>query len=130
MKRAGVRVIGQRRGWDCGIAALAMLLDKPYGDVSAAARELLNPRNGMSIKDAERVAAHLGKPVTRIARRRDYLDGQTGMLAVAGEGVDKSGHWVIVKAGAIIDPFTSRVWAIAEYMAYMKARPCTLLVAA
>lgn len=133
-KRRGVKVISQRKGWDCGVASLAMLTGKPYGDVMALARanvsEQKRKRYGLVTYELEDIAMQLGQPLKRIYRRRDYLFGQTGILGLLGGAMDKRGHWVILKAGAIVDPDGGEVWAVDDYLKRYKARPCTLLVAA
>lgn len=132
--RRGVKLVAQRKDWDCGVAALAMLLALPYGDVSAAVRSVVTgPRlksRGLILKEAEAVAAYLGHPLRRVYRRRDYLTGQVGMLGLIGGQMDRAGHWVVVKNDQILDPDGGEVWSVEDYLVKHKARPCTLLVAA
>lgn len=134
MKRGGVRVTSQRKSWDCGVACLAMLLSRPYGDVSAIVREAVDPqkakRRGLIIGDMVFVALMFGADLEARRRKAGYLDGQTGILGVIGGGMDRAGHWVVLKAGVIIDPDDGKVWTVADYMAHHKSRPTTLLVEA
>lgn len=131
-RRRGVTLIAQRKDWDCGVAALAMLLDTPYGDVAAAVRSVVtSPRlkaRGLIVREAEDVAAYLGMPLARIYRRRDYLKDRTGMLGLLGERLHPAGHWVVLKSNQILEPDGGSVWDVDAYLAAHKARPCTLLV--
>lgn len=126
---SGVKVIPQRKRWDCGVASLAMLLAVPYGDVSAATRRIVvGYRNGMTIRAMEAVAEELGKPLTRVYRKKDYLANATGILGLLWDGSKDKGHWVVVKGGAIVEPDGGEVWDAIDYMTRHKARPATLLV--
>ena len=133
MKRRGITVTRQRHGWDCGVAALAMLLGIPYGDVAAAARHLWGStkpsRRGLGIYHLEQMAEHLGRRLVRVYRMKgDYLDGRTGVLGINGGAMCWAGHWVVLKAGAIVDPDGGEVWARGDYFKRTKSRPATLLV--
>lgn len=139
MKRRGVKVTGQRHDWDCGIASLNMLIAKPYGDVAAVARDLIASgiidgakvrRRGLTIPDMQILADSFGVALRPIARGRGYLEGQTGILGMLGGEMDRAGHWVVLKAGAIVDPDGSEVWSVDDYVKRTKARTVTLLVEA
>jgi ABC-type bacteriocin/lantibiotic exporter with double-glycine peptidase domain len=126
---SGVKVIPQRKRWDCGVASLAMLLAVPYGDVSAATRRVVvGYRYGLTIRAMEAVAEELGKPLVRVYRKKDYLRNATGILGLLWEGSKDKGHWVVVKGGAIVEPDGGEVWDALEYMKRHGARPATLLV--
>lgn len=130
MTRTGVVVIRQRKSWDCGIAALAMLLDVPYGDVSAVVRRIVEQpkRKGLLLYHLEAVSRELGYPLRRIYRKQDYLENATGILGLNGGQMDKHGHWVVIKGGSIVDPDGGEVWNGLDYLKRFKARPATLLV--
>lgn len=139
MKRRGVKVIGQRKSWDCGIACLSMLLGKPYGDVAAFARDLLacgiiDPvlahRRGLVIWDMQVLADGFSVALKPIARSRGYLENATGILGMLGGEMDPAGHWVVIKAGVIVDPDGSEVWSVDDYVQRTHARTATLLVEA
>lgn len=131
-RRRGVKVIAQQHRWDCGVAALAMLLGLPYGDVAAVTRALYGStyptKRGLGIYHLEAIAQALGRSLRRVYRRKDYLAGQTGVLGVNGGEMNWAGHWVVVKAGAIVDPDGAEVWDALDYLRRYKARPATLLV--
>ena len=133
MKRRGVKVTAQRHDYDCGIAALSMLLREPYGDVAALVREAVEPRKlrrrGMTIGDVQRAAAWFGAELRPVWRRRGYLeDYHSGILGMIGGAMDKAGHWVVLKAGAVVDPDGGEVWALEDYTARHKCRSTVLLV--
>jgi ABC-type bacteriocin/lantibiotic exporter with double-glycine peptidase domain len=137
VKRRGVKVVNQRKSWDCGVACLAMLLGKPYGDVAAFARDLIASdlldvwrlhKRGLVIHDMQLLADGFGVALRPVPRQEGYLDGQTGILGMLGGEMDPAGHWVVLKAGAIVDPDGSEVWSVEDYMARTKSRTVTLLV--
>jgi ABC-type bacteriocin/lantibiotic exporter with double-glycine peptidase domain len=131
-RRRGVVVQRQRHDWDCGVAALAMLLGLPYGDVAAAARALygttMPTRRGLGIYHLEEMAAALGRTLRRVYKRPGYLTGATGILGMNGGSMCWAGHWVVLKAGVIVDPDGGDVWSVDDYLAETKSRPATLLV--
>lgn len=130
MRRRGVKVVAQRRNWDCGVASLAMLLGVPYGDVSAAVRARYGkaPRRGLGIYHLEELANLLGFALRRIYKRAGYLDGQSGVLGMNGGTMCWAGHWVVLKGGAIVDPDGAEVWGVDDYTRQHKCRTATLLV--
>ncbi len=127
-----VKVIPQRKDWDCGIAALAMLTGKPYGDVSHIVRETVRDpklkQRGLLLRQVEDVAAALGMPLQRVYRSKGYLAQATGILGVNGGMCDPHGHWVVLKDGMVFDPSGAEAWAVADYLRAGKCRPATLLV--
>jgi ABC-type bacteriocin/lantibiotic exporter with double-glycine peptidase domain len=133
-KRRGIKVVSQRKPWDCGLACLAMLTGEPYGDIVVVARDLVDPikarRRGLIIPDMLLVAGVFGMRLRPIRKQKDYLVGRTGILGLVGGDLDRSGHWVMLKAGAIVEPDASppEVWSVLDYLAEHKARLATLLV--
>ena len=131
----GVTVVPQRKEWDCGIAALAMLLHKPYGDIARVAREIA-PRQqlrarGLSLAQVEQVAAYFQTTTERRYRRADasHLLGMTGILGLLSPKMHPAGHWVVLKSGnTVVDPDGGEVWDTDDYLRHWQARPCTLLV--
>lgn len=137
MKRRGVTVLKQRHDWDCGVAALAMLLSHAYGDVAAFARDLIAAdildatklrRRGLVIHELQILADGFGMPLLPVYRAKDYLIGRTGILGMLGGEMDPAGHWVVLKAGAVVDPDGGDVWSVEDYTTRHKCRPTTLLV--
>lgn len=132
MKRRGVTVIRQRHDWDCGVAALGMLLGLSYGDVAATARALYGTtrpnKRGLMLYHLEEIAAASGRELRRVYRSSGYLEGATGILGMNGGEMCWAGHWVVLKAGAIVDPDGGDVWSVDDYTKRHKCRPATLLV--
>lgn len=132
-RKTGIKVTKQRHDWDCGIAALAMLLDKPYGDVVMLARELIDQkklkRRGTIIADLHIIADSFGTALQLIYRKVGYLEGQTGILGMIGGEMDKAGHWVVLKEGkVVIDPDDASVWGVQDYLKRHGCRSTVLLV--
>lgn len=134
MKRRGVRVVPQRRDWDCGVASLAMLLNKPYADVSMVAREQvpaeIRRKYGLHLHHIEAIASRFGAPLARVYRSNGYLLNAKGILGVKGGAMHWAGHWVVLQNNNIIDPDGAESWPVLDYLAAHDARPCTLLVEA
>lgn len=131
-KRRGVVVLRQRHDWDCGVAALAMLLGVQYGDVAASCRAIWGStqptRRGLGLYHLETLAESLGRSLRRVYRQQGYLQGQTGVLGMNGGEMCWAGHWVVLKAGALVDPDGGDVWAIDDYTKRHKCRTATLLI--
>jgi len=132
-RSAGIKVVQQKKDYDCGIAAMAMLLDVSYGDVSAATRALYGTtkpnKRGLLLYHMEAIAEELGARLKRVYKAKNYLSGQTGILGMNGGLMDAAGHWVILKDGdTIIDPDDSSVYKLYDYIEECKCRTATLLV--
>ena len=133
MRARPVQVVAQRHDWDCGVAALSMLLRTPYGDVIATTKRLypVIPRRGLGIVHLEVIAEEFGKHLKRVYKSKDYLlDRPTGILGLNGGEMHWSGHWVMMKEGVIIEPWHERysIYGLKEYLQETKSRPATLLV--
>lgn len=134
MKGCPTRVIRQRHDWDCGVACLAMLLDKDYGDIAAAVKRHypVIPRRGLGLYHLE----HLTRMESNHRLRRIYksatylLDHSLGILGLNGGSCNWAGHWVIWKSGVIIEPSHEKrpVWSLEDYLKDSKSRTATLLV--
>lgn len=110
-----------------------MFCKAPYGDVAALVKAALDPqklrRRGMTIADMQEIGGRFGVELRPVWRRRGYLlEHRAGILGFIGGEMDKAGHWVVLKAGAVVDPDGSEVWDVWEYAAKHKARPSVLLV--
>jgi len=128
----GTKVVPQRRDWDCGVAAIAMLLNAPYADVSQVVRQTIDDpklkRRGLILWQVEKVIEAFGFTVKRVYRKRDYLDGATGILGMNGGTMDEAGHWVMIKEGMILDPDDGSATAADDYIKENKCRPATMVV--
>lgn len=128
-----IRVMKQRHNWDCGVASLAMLFDKPYGDVALLVRDRVDSKKlrkrGMIIADMQLIAGLLGHSFEVIWRKKDYLEGRTGIIGLKGGKMDKAGHWAVLKEGnVIVDPDDGKLYSVAEYLKIGQCRTTILLV--
>lgn len=131
--RKGMQVVKQKNGVDCGLAALAMLIDEPYGDVSAACLSRYGCRtpggDGLAMYHLEELAEMFGSRLKRRYISKGYLIGQTGILGMNGGSMGSTGHWVILKDGdTVIDPDDGKVWSLEDYTKRHKCRTATMLV--
>ena len=132
-KSAGIKVVMQKKDYDCGIAAMAMLVGVPYGDVSAVCRELYGTtkpnKRGLLLYHMEEIGERLGMPLERVYKAKNYLSGKTGILGMNGGKMDSAGHWVVLKDGdTILDPDDGSVYKIFDYVEANKCRPATILI--
>jgi peptidase C39-like protein len=132
-RRTGIKVTKQRHDFDCGVASLAMLVGRPYGDIAAIVRDVVDPkklrRRGMAIYDMQLVASHFGVALAVIHRKKDYLIGRTGIIGLIGGLMDKAGHWAVLKDGAVIaDPDDASIWSVDDYLKRHNCRTTVLLV--
>lgn len=132
-KRIGMHVITQKNNVDCGLAALAMLLGVPYGDVSAACLSRYGARTpnntGLALYHLEELADCFGVPLRRIYISKNYLDGQTGVLGLNRGPIGSDGHWVVLQGGnTVLDPADGTVWNLDDFITKFHYRPATLLV--
>lgn len=98
-----IEPIVQKDGGDCAIAALAMILQKPYVEVSKAAISLFNKphQHGLLTREIIQLGEHLGgKFRSKLAKTID-LDNDTGVLLVRRKGGD---HAVVLFNGVVFDP--------------------------
>jgi hypothetical protein len=132
-KERGVTVVKQRHDFDCGIAALAGLFNKPYGDVAAIVKDRVDSKKlrkrGMIIADMQLVAEQFEHYFEVIWRKKDYLTGKTGILGLKGGKMDKAGHWVLLKEGTVIaDPDDGKLYSVEEYLKIGQCRTTLLLI--
>lgn len=128
----GTIVVSQRHDFDCGYAAIAMLLNVPYGDVSKAVRDNIDDpklkKRGLILWQMEEVLKAFKFKTKRVYRSKGYLEGATGILGLNGGLCAPAGHWVVIKDGMIIDPSGGEVWEVEDYVKAANCRPATLLV--
>ena len=120
-------VIAQRHKMDCGIAALAMLLDVSYERVAILAYALAAkdvPTAGLTMREVQAIAWQCG---SSLDRHRTYeLGTARGILSVRREPT--WWHLVMLQRGVIVDPTGGRVFDATDYLQSQQARACTLLV--
>jgi hypothetical protein len=119
------RVVPGRERNDCAICVLAMYLGVSYEDVlrEVAVRDRpYQGRQGLRLREIERVARALGTSLKRL--RRYDLGTSYGILSLPH-------HVVLLRGGIIVDPepFGGSVWEVEDYLHTYRIRPGTLLVA-
>lgn len=128
----GTTVIRQRTDWDCGVAAIAMLLNIPYNDVAATVRAIITDpklkKRGLILYQLEDVIEYHGFKTKRVYRKKDYLEGATGILGLNGGTMDSAGHWVLLRDGMIVDPSDASVNDPDDYIKENNCRPATMVV--
>ena len=125
----------QRRNYDCGVAALAGFLGVAYEDAyvaAIAASATFRSRQGLSIPDMIAMARGFGRTLTRTHYKRVDLEEHVGILGVNWDRSvwrkhGSQGHWVILRAGTIIDPSGPCYSDAADYLITNKGRAGTLL---
>ena len=112
---AAVEVIVQKTEADCAIAGLAMLLGKPYKDVSVAALKLCSRphRAGLWTPEIVKVAKHLGATL-KVTSPTTIEDDSTGLLIVRKKnGVS---HIVLLFVGVVVDPASGLLYDLSTYL--------------
>jgi ABC-type bacteriocin/lantibiotic exporter with double-glycine peptidase domain len=125
----------QRKGHDCGVAALASFVGSSYEDcyVAAAAQSAtFLRRQGLTIPDMIAMARAFGRTLRPLHYRRVDLDEHIGILGVNWHKSQwkrhgATGHWVILRAGTIIDPSGPSFGDATDYLVVNKGRAGTLL---
>jgi ABC-type bacteriocin/lantibiotic exporter with double-glycine peptidase domain len=125
----------QRQGHDCGVAALASFVGARYEDMycaAIAASDSFMRREGLSIPEMIRMAKGFGRTLVKVHYRHVDLDEHIGILGVNWHRSQwkrhgACGHWVILRAGTIIDPAGPSYADATEYLAINKGRAGTLL---
>ena len=125
----------QRKGYDCGVAALASFLGTTYEDAYVAAVATstdFKRRLGLTIPDMITMAAGFGRRLVRVHYRRVDLDEHVGVLGVNWHQSQwrkhgATGHWVVLRAGTIIDPAGPSYGDAHDYLTANRGRAGTLL---
>lgn len=130
-----MKIHAQRRTHDCGVAALASFIGTTYEDMyvaAAAVSPTFLKRDGLTIPQMIRMASAFGRTLVRRGYRSVDLDEHVGILGVnwhrsAWRRHGSQGHWVILRAGTIIDPVGPSHSDALEYLLCNKGRVGTLL---
>ncbi len=115
---ASIEPMTQKDQGDCGIAALAMILQKPYRDVSEIALKLIRRphKTGLYITDAFRIAAKFGIEMRQLPDPR-LQEEATGLLNVRrGKGKKAEAHMAAMFQGVVIDPADGLLWDLDTYL--------------
>lgn len=118
-------IIPGREPNDCAICVLAMYVGVSYEDVLREVAVRDRPwqgRQGLRLRDIERIARALGTPLRRV--RKYDLATAYGVLSLPN-------HVVLARGGVVIDPEVggATVWEVEDYLSAYKLRPGILLVA-
>lgn len=124
--------VGQRAHGDCGVAALASLAELSYEDCYVEVAKV-DPRwrgkQGLYNREVVVVAGRLG--LTLEPTRRFDVDKDDGVLRVRPNDrrspIDVDGHFVALTDGRVRCPKFELWMPVRDYLAQMRARPCTLL---
>lgn len=119
------RVVAGREPNDCAICVLAMYLGVSYEDVLREVAVRDRPwqgRQGLRLRDIERIARALGTPLRRV--RKYDLATAYGVLSLPH-------HVVLARGGLVVDAELAgtTLWEIDDYLSAYGLRPGILLVA-
>lgn len=118
-----MRLVLQRAIGDCGIAALATVLEQSYEDVYIAAAKVDNARgrNGIRLPTLIRIGKKLG---ASFLQKRQHEDDDEGLLVVTWRephGHPFGSHLVALGEGVIADPADGVILRPDEYFTRYKA---------
>ena len=116
----------QKEDSDCVIAAVAMLLQKPYREVSEVALKTFKIRphsNGLDLRQTRALLRKFGMNPISVSVKDLDLDEETGILSVT----KKNPHVVVLFEGVIIDPANGFLYTRDAYCAEQKARLTRLI---
>ena len=119
-----MKLVPQRVGGDCGVAALATLLEQSYEDVYIAAAKVdqkTRGRNGIQLGALKAIGKKLG---VSFLLKRTYEDDDEGVLVVnwvKPHAHPFDGHLVAVSYGVIADPADGVILPVDDYLARYKA---------
>lgn len=123
-----MRLVLQRTGGDCGIAALATLIEQTYEDVyvaTAAVDKKKRGRDGIHLEALCDVAKRLGVTLRLKRLARLNLEEDEGLLLVnwtpGSRHNFKVAHLVVLGHGVIVDPADGIVLPADEYLARERA---------
>jgi ABC-type bacteriocin/lantibiotic exporter with double-glycine peptidase domain len=126
-----VKLVLQRAPFDCGVAALASLIEMQYEDVYVAVAAVETKRrgkSGLNLAQMIRAARRLG--VRLVRKAVPSLDDDEGLLVVnwlAPHPHPIDAHLVVLGYGVIADPADGLVLPADEYLTRERARAGSLL---
>lgn len=128
-----MKLVLQRAAGDCGIAAIATLIEQTYEDVYVATAKIerkARGRSGIHLADLIRIGKALG--ITLVRKREPVaLDDDEGLLVVQWRKGSphqiKLPHLVVLAAGVIVDPADGVILPADEYLARELARADSFL---
>ena len=126
-----MKLVLQRAIGDCGIAALATLLEQTYEDVyvaSAKTDHRARGKSGITTAGMIHTAKLLG--VRLVEKRQPALDEDDGILVIRWRRPQQhpfSAHLVVLTNGVIVDPAEGWFGPHDEYLARFQATTGALL---
>lgn len=125
-----IEPIVQKTSADCGIAALAMFLGRPYAEVSekVLARYPKANLSGLWIPELIRAAKLFDCRLKLVkSPTPDQTESATSLVSLALPQRER--HLAVLFHGVLIDPATGLVWDVDVYCTARRARIAALLVA-
>ncbi len=119
-----MKLVLQRANGDCGLAALATLLEQSYEDVYIAAASVdkkTRGRNGICFPALMAIGKKLG---VSFLLKRHHEDEDEGLLAVTWQAPHEhpfGAHLVALSYGVIADPADGVVVPVDEYLTRYRA---------
>lgn len=121
-----IEPIFQKSTEDCGIAALAMLLQESYRSVSEIAMKVCKKphERGMYITDLVRTAKSFGRPLLK----RALFEDATGILVLRRTKKRKlEQHFVVLFQGVLVNPADGLIWDLDTFLARGKWKAVAIL---
>ena len=121
-----IEPIIQKEDGDCALAAVAMLIQKPYREVSEMALKTFKERphsTGLELRQIRTLIKKFGLEVESLAINDIDLDEETGILSIT----KKNPHVVLLFQGVIVDPANGLLYDRDAYCADQKAKITRLI---
>jgi ABC-type bacteriocin/lantibiotic exporter with double-glycine peptidase domain len=116
----------QKEDGDCALAAVAMLIQKPYRLVSEAALKMFRKRpheTGLELRQMRALMRKFGVESQSLSPTDLDLSEETGILSIS----KKNPHVVLLFQGVIVDPANGLLYDIDAYCADQKAKITRLI---
>lgn len=115
-----LRITPQRQLNDCGIAALAMLLDLRYEPVLHAAEQAIGgiPLEGLRECELRKIARTLGYPLRAVVPANNRSCSGRAVMGIRSYVGDD--HWTVVVDGRVYDT-DGCVWELTDYLEFQNA---------
>jgi hypothetical protein len=119
-----MKLVMQRTSGDCGLSAIATLLEQSYEDVYVAAAAVdrdARGRNGIRLRVLQDIGKKLG---VSFLLKRAFADEDEGVLVVnwvKPHGHPFDGHLVALSYGVVADSADGLILPVEEYLSRSKA---------
>lgn len=113
--------------WDCGVACLAMLTSRSYGEIRAAIPKGTRVQEGLGATALRNIARRVGCDARWI--RDGNLEEIVGILGLARLDPSEPGHYVMVLKGVLYNPADTHIWTdIESFFKTRRWKPTGVLV--